>query len=175
MANLKTFSACLLALALHNAAWAEIYETKDAEGNTVFTDSPPSSNAVEIDLQQTNIADAPPPGQPQQPAQPQQSAPEQAPMQEGNTVIIHDNPEDQLEDGYWRRERGLEAANPETPHEVIDGEAPREVGDSIDQMPREVGDFDAARPGEAGDVDAIEQRAQERVEHAPAHNEAHMR
>ena len=61
MTQLKTLSTCLLALALNSAAWAEIYETTDAQGNPVFTDSPPSPNAEVIDLQQTNIIDAPAP------------------------------------------------------------------------------------------------------------------
>ena len=33
MRHLKTLSICLSALALHSAAWAEIYETTDAQGN----------------------------------------------------------------------------------------------------------------------------------------------
>ncbi|MBK6739278.1 MAG: DUF4124 domain-containing protein [Haliea sp.] len=60
MRLLKAFSILLAATALQPAAWAEIYETTDAEGNPEFSDSPSGPNAEAIDLQQTNIIDAPP-------------------------------------------------------------------------------------------------------------------
>ena len=47
MRYLRTFSTCLVALALHSAAWAEIYETTDAQGNREFTDSPADEGAQE--------------------------------------------------------------------------------------------------------------------------------
>ena len=90
MRHLRTFSTCLAALALHSAAWAEIYETTDAQGNREFTDSPPGPNAEAIDLQQTNISDAPP-EEPQRVSAPQAIADEQAPKQENRTVIVRDN------------------------------------------------------------------------------------
>ena len=67
MKHMKILFACLIALALHHAAWAEekVYETTNAQGNKVFTDSPPMDpsmkNAETIELQPTNTADAPPP------------------------------------------------------------------------------------------------------------------
>ncbi len=63
MRFLKTFSTCLVALALHGTAWAEIYETTDAQGNPDFTDSPPDAGAEVINLPETNVIDAPPPEQ----------------------------------------------------------------------------------------------------------------
>jgi hypothetical protein len=155
MRPLKTISTCLLALALHSAAWAEIYETTDAQGNPEFTDSPPRPNAEAIDLPQTNIIDAPP-AESQEVAAPQTVVDEQAPAQENRTVIIHDgnNNEDEVYDDYLRRERAFDRMDPAAPDEVLDGEAPREVGDSDAQMPREVGDSDAQMPREVEDSDA---------------------
>ncbi len=89
MRHLKTFSTCLVVLALHSAAWAEIYETTDAQGNPEFTDSPTGTSAEAIDLQQTNIIDAPP-EQPQQVSVPRSSVDEQAPKQENRTVMFSD-------------------------------------------------------------------------------------
>ncbi len=143
MRHLKTFSTCLAALVLHSAAWAEIYETTDAQGNPEFTDSPPGPDAEAIDLQQTNIIDAPP-DEPQQVSAPQSVNEQQASEEDNRTVIIHDrdDDEDDVSDAYLRREQAFDRMNPE---------APREVGDSNSQMPREVGDFDTQAPDEVGD------------------------
>jgi Domain of unknown function (DUF4124) len=59
------FLAWVIGLALSSAVSADIYESVDAEGNPVFTDTP-SAGAEIIDLPQTNTADpapdiAPPP------------------------------------------------------------------------------------------------------------------
>ncbi len=146
MRHLKVFTLCLAALAVHGAAWAEIYETTDAQGNPEFTDSPPNPDAQAINLQQTNIIDAPPEA-PQQVSAPQSVVEEQAPQQENRTVIIHDG-DDNLGDVYdeeLRRERAFERTDPA---------APREIGDASSQMPRQVGDSDAQMPDEVGDFDA---------------------
>jgi hypothetical protein len=132
MRHLKTLSTCLAALALHSAAWAEIYETTDAQGNPEFTDSPTGPSAEAIDLQQTNIIDAPP-EEPQQVSAPQTVVDEQAPEQENRTAIIHDG-------------NGNE-------DEVSDSQMPREVGDSDSQVPDEVGDFDSPTPDAVSDTD----------------------
>jgi hypothetical protein len=58
MESLRIFTAFLLALALSNIAWAEIYDTTEADGNTQFTDSPPDGNSEVVDLPQTNITNA---------------------------------------------------------------------------------------------------------------------
>jgi Domain of unknown function (DUF4124) len=160
MMNLKTFSTCLMALALHSTAWAEIYETTDAQGNPEFTDSPPSPGAQVITLPQTNIADAPAP-EPQEASAPQSLEGEDAPAQENNTVIIHDrnDDEDEVYDEYLERERAFERRDPAAPNEVLDAEAPREVGDYNAQMPREVGDDAASQmPEEAVDYPLEDRR-----------------
>jgi len=155
MRLLKAFSILLAATALQPAAWAEIYETTDAEGNPEFSDSPSGPNAEAIDLQQTNIIDAPP-AEPQEDSAPQTVVEEQAPAQQNRTVIIHDanNDQDEVYDDDLRREREFDRIDPAAPDEVLDAEAPREVGDSDAQMPREVGDYDAQMPREVGDSDA---------------------
>lgn len=155
MRHLKTLSICLSALALHSAAWAEIYETTDAQGNPEFTDSPTGPSAEAINLQQTNIIDAPP-EEPQQVSAPQPVVEEQAPEQENRTVIVHDsnNDEDDVYDAYSRREQAFDRMDPAAPREVLNAETPREVGDYNSQMPDEVGDFDAPAPAEVGKTDA---------------------
>ena len=155
MRLLKAFSILLAAMALQPAAWAEIYETTDAEGNPEFSDSPSGPNAEAIDLQQTNIIDASP-AEPQEDSAPQTVVEEQAPAQQNRTVIIHDanNDQDEVYDDDLRREREFDRIDPAAPDEVLDAEAPREVGDSDAQMPREVGDYDAQMPREVGDSDA---------------------
>lgn len=158
MKPLKTLSICLVALVLHSPAWAEIYETKEADGETEFTDSPPAENAEVVDLQQTNIVDAPaaePQDTMQQPSQP--GAGNQVQVEENNIVIHRDGYDDgAYEDGEYvggvgdvtnqelrREEDAIRRADPDAPHEVGDAESqmPREVGDSESQMPREVGDM----------------------------------
>ena len=143
MRHLKTLSTFVVAMALHSAAWAEIYETKDAQGNPVFSDSPTGPNAEAINLQKTNIIDAPE-AEPQQVSAPQSVVEQQAPEQENRTVIIHDsnNDEDDVENAYLRREQAFNRMEPD---------APREIGDSDSQMPREVGDYNAQMPDEVGD------------------------
>jgi hypothetical protein len=155
MRLLKAFSILLATTALQSTAWAEIYETKDAQGNPEFSDTPSGPNAEAIDLQQTNIIDAPP-AEPQQDAAPQTVVDEQAPVPQNRTVIIHDanNDQDEVYEDDLRREREFDRLDPAAPDEVLDGEAPREVGDSDAQMPREVGDSDAQMPREVGDSDA---------------------
>jgi hypothetical protein len=155
MRLLKALPIFLAAMAWQQAAWAEIYETKDAQGNPEFSDTPTGPNAEAVDLQQTNIIDAPP-AEPQEDSAQQPVVDEQAPTQQNNTVIIHDanNDQDEVYEDDLRREREYERVDPAAPDEVLDGEAPREVGDSDAQMPREVGDSDAQMPREVGDSDA---------------------
>ena len=138
MKHLTIFASCVAALALHSSAWAEIYATKDAQGNTAFTDSPPAENAEVIELQQTNVVDAPQ-AQPQDAAQPEPDADaaseEPAPVVENNTVMVHDGDDNEgdVYDGYE--------------NDVDNAEMPHEVGDSESQMPHEVGDFPAETTG----------------------------
>jgi hypothetical protein len=167
MRHLRIITICLVALALHGKAWAQIYETKDAQGNTEFTDSPPSENAKEIDLQQTNIADAPAPAPEdvsQGQTQPDAAVGQQPSVDENNVVIERDGYDDGVYgDGAYvdgaderalRREDAVRRADPDAPHEVGDSEMdmPREVGDTAAQERREVGDSEAQMPHEVGDV-----------------------
>jgi len=155
MRLLKALSILLAATAVQHAAWAQIYETTDAQGNPEFSDTPSGPNAEVVDLPQTNIIDAPP-AEPQEDSAQQTVVDEQAPEQQNNTVILHDadNDQDEVYDDDLRRERAFERRDPAAPDEVLDGEAPREVGDSDAQMPREVGDSDAQMPREVGDFSA---------------------
>lgn len=155
MKYLRVFASCLAALLLNSAAWAEIYETTDAEGNTVFTDAPVNAGSDVVDLPQTNIADAPA----QVPKEEQHSdsiAIEQAPAEGKETVIIHDADSDVYEERL-RRERELERRKAAPPHEVgvSDSQMPNEV---LDAEPRhEVGDFPEKTPeGVEGNQDGIE-------------------
>jgi hypothetical protein len=157
MKYLRIFSACLVSLALHGAAWAQIYETTDAQGNPDFTDSPADADAEVVNLQETNTVDAPPPEQ-QEESQPRTVESGPAPVQENNTVIIHDNDNDGYDDGDdLARQRALDGMDRGAPGEVGDPryEMPREVGDSEAQMPREVGDSEAQMPREVSDPEAL--------------------
>ena len=145
---LKTFSACLIALALNSAAWGEIYETTDAAGNPEFTNSPPEASATSevIEIQPTNIVEAPQrdtqsPGQWQGQEQPPDAMVEnQQPEKNNNTVII-DNPNaTDVYDQALVKQQAFERMNPAAPHEVLNAEAPRQVGDFPSEMPREVDD-----------------------------------
>ncbi|MEZ5503424.1 MAG: DUF4124 domain-containing protein [Halioglobus sp.] len=155
MRCLITVSTCLVTLALHSAAWAQIYETKDAQGNPVFTDAPVNPSSEAINLPQTNIIDAPQ-GQPPQ-EQPTDTVAEEpaSPQVDSNTVIIpDDNAGEEAYDEYLRRERAFDREDPAAPRQTLDGEAPRQVGDYNGQMPREVGDTNAQMPREVGDTNA---------------------
>jgi hypothetical protein len=52
----KLFLLCIVAAALSSPTSAEVYESKDAEGNTVFSDMP-SQGAAEVKVPPTNSAD----------------------------------------------------------------------------------------------------------------------
>lgn len=147
----KAFAFCMAAFALQNTAWAEIYETTDAEGNPEFSDSPPDADAEVVDLPKTNLADAPPPQLPNE----QQSDPvavEQQRVNENNPVIINDA-NTEADDERLKRLKDTERRHSATPYEVgdTDSQMPHEVGDSDSQMPHEVGDSDSQMPHEVGD------------------------
>jgi len=52
----KILLPCMIGVALSATANAEIYESKDAQGNTVFSDMP-SQGAAEVKVPPTNSAD----------------------------------------------------------------------------------------------------------------------
>jgi hypothetical protein len=113
------YLAAILAVTLSAIAHAEVYESKDAEGNAVFTDSP-APGAEEVALPQTNVADrveklpgeTAAPNSPQTPAKPHE--------QQSNIVVIPNSRDEDIE-------RGFEA---DQPHEVLDAEERHEVGDN---------------------------------------------
>jgi hypothetical protein len=147
MKYLRVFTLGLMAL--HSAAWAEIYETQDAQGNPVFTDSPTGTRSDVVDLPEINIADAPPP-ESLETQQRDVTPVEHAPVVENNPVIIHDaNPGEELSEERLRKQREYERENPSARHEVLDAEPRHEV---LDAEPRhEVGDFPEETDGNVDD------------------------
>ena len=130
--------ACIIAIGLSNSAVAEIYETKDAQGNTVFTDTPTGS-AQQVDLPETNVADAvkeTPHPTPQASAKPTPGTGQASGQAtDGDVVVIHDNRNERLE---------RELAE-QRPHDVLEAEKRHEVGDA--DAIREVGDVEGVREG----------------------------
>ncbi|MEH6549317.1 MAG: DUF4124 domain-containing protein [Pseudomonadales bacterium] len=111
---------------------AQIYQSKDANGNTVFSDKP-SADAAEIDLQQTNSAnsvkDSPRPA-------PQAAPREQGPSEQGgDNVIINE-----YNDGYGGRGRAIYA------NEKYDDRRRDELEDR-DRLPEREGDREHRTPG----------------------------
>jgi hypothetical protein len=120
--------ACIILLGVSGSALAEIYETKDADGNTVFTDTPTSA-AEKVVLPDTNVADAVqevPHSAAEAAAIPKPAAGQTT--AQGDEVVIHDNRNERLEQEL-AEERPHEVLNTEKRHEVGDAEAIREVGD----------------------------------------------
>jgi len=108
---------CILALALSSAVQAEIYQSKDAEGQPVFTDSP-SPGATKVDLPEENIADSVQPRPQTTATRPAAPAPA-ATAKESSVVVIPNSRNDRLEDELLERRR----------REVRDGEGRQELGD----------------------------------------------
>lgn len=142
----KLIARTLLILLLSSAAFAEIYETTDEQGNTVFTDTP-SREAEVVDLPEANIADsvepAPRPAAEAAPPRSPSSTKQQATdndageEDEDNVYIIGDNYDERLEEKA-ARERRQEVLEGERPHEVLDADPPRDI--------READRVDHARP-----------------------------
>ena len=129
------FLATFFVLVLCSTAQAEIYESKDAEGNPIFTDTP-MAGAEEVELQQENIADAvkvPPQPAPEPGAEPPPVKNQEGP---GNVTVIHDSRNEELS-------RELAA---DKPHEVLNAEERYEVGDEI--TPEEARRREQAKKGE---------------------------
>ena len=142
--------ASLLIMALSWNVSAEIYESKDAQGNTVFTDTP-TAGAEQVDLPQENIADAvkvPPQSEAMEaPATPTTAADNAG---RSNVVEIPNSRSEQLE-------REIAA---DRPHEVLDAEKRYEVGDtpSAEELERR----EEARQGEYIDEDGNTMRVEHR-------------
>ena len=153
MNPLQLTLACILAAGLSNAALAEIYESKDAQGNPVFTDTP-TDVSQEVELTETNIADAVEEA-PEAAPQAAPKAPAATPTQEtgGKVIVVPDE----------RNERLEEALDADMPHEVLDAEKRYEVGDDV--TPEERARREAARTGEfvdkEGNTEIIRHRGHE--------------
>jgi hypothetical protein len=143
--------AFILAIGLSGSALADIYETKDADGNTVFTDTP-TSNANKVDLPETNVADAVkemPHSAPEAAAKPKPGTGQTA--GQDDVVVTHDN----------RNERLEQELAEERPHEVLNTEKRHEVGDTED-VRHEVGDTEDVRH-EVGDTEGAHRVARPHV------------
>ena len=140
-----TFIAGLVLLAAQGATRAQIYETTDAEGNPVFTDTPVDASSSEVEMRDTNISDAPPPatgdGASATPAG------DKAPAITDRTKTFPD-PNAELYEERERRVREQAWRDSSTPHEVGDGEAPHEMEGGA--APRETEDGAAPRETEGG-------------------------
>jgi len=118
MNSSRTILAAALALLVQSGAvgaQSEVYESRDAEGNAVFSDEPtPGAEAIDVD--RTNVADAPSP-------MPEAAAPENAaapsPQQQGQPMVegedgveyvggyVDESPRERWEEAY-RRHQGVE-------------------------------------------------------------------
>lgn len=119
----KTLMPCALSLLLASATSAQIYESKDAEGNTVFSDQPSAGSEV-IKVPETNLAepveDIPRPESASQPEQPREASqnsrgPAVAGEQEGEDYIYYgdnDNDNQARERRQEVRERNNEGGLP---------------------------------------------------------------
>jgi len=112
MKAISRFSSVLLVtLLLESGVMAQIYETSDDQGNSVFSDTP-SAGSEEVELPSENIADAPPPStrpaevasksQPEQGAQQHKTAEYQA-----GEEITHDGVSELMEECQKQREGNI--------------------------------------------------------------------
>lgn len=150
--------ACLTTLLLSTLAGAEIYEQESADGTTVFTDSP-TPGATEVDLPETNSADAvkPAPGNTSAPtATPQQQGEQQ---QTGKVVVIPNSRNAELEQEV-NADRPHEVLEAEPRHEVLEAEKRYEVGDHITAEER--ARREAAKEGVIVDADGNVEHIQHR-------------
>jgi hypothetical protein len=146
--SIKSF-ACIVTVLLSTIAQAEIYEEQDAQGNTVYTDSP-DPGATEVDLPETNTADAVKPTAAETPAMGEAPKPAGTQQEGGNVVVIPNSRNEELE----------RVINADRPHEVLEAEPRYEVGDHVTAEER--ARREAAKEGvmvdEQGNVEHIEHR-----------------
>lgn len=147
MKYLAAVSAGILLTVTQGVAWAQIYESRDDQGNPVFSDEPVDGSSSAVDLPETNIADAPAPGPEQQDAPGPTGEKPVAKRATDGTGQLDPNAA-AWEERQRRQEAFDRAKSSSTPTEVLDGEPPREVLDAepprevLDAEPRrEVGDF----------------------------------
>jgi hypothetical protein len=124
--------ACAVFLNVSASAFGQVYETRDAEGNPVFSDSP-SQGAEEISLPQTNVSDtawettvpggAPPSADSSGP----QTTATSGGKDSGKVVVIGDDDDAQRENEFIDNEGRREVLDAERPKEVLEAEHRREV------------------------------------------------
>ena len=133
--------ACVLITAFSWNVCAEVYESKDAQGNPVFTDIP-TAGAEQVDLPTENIADAVKvPPEPEATGVPGNPTPASDNAGHSDVVVVPDSRNEEMERDY--------AAD--KPHEVLDAEERYEVGD--DPTAEEMERREEARKGEYIDED----------------------
>jgi hypothetical protein len=145
-----TTLTCVLVMALSVIARADIYESKDAEGNPVFTDTPTTGVVEKIDLPQENIADSVKVPPEAEAAKTSVSRSTKETTGHGNVIVIPDSRNERLE-------RELAA---DRPHEVLEAEKRYEVGDNptAEEMERR----EAAKEGEYIDEEGNTVRVEHR-------------
>jgi len=140
-------SAGILLAVIQGVAWAQIYETKDEQGNPVFSDEPVDNSSSVIEVTETNIADSPAQTPEVETTPATDSGSQNAKRTDGGPV--YKDPQSSIWEERVRRQQAFEKAkSTSTPHEVLDAEPRREVLDAeprrevMDAEPRrEVGDF----------------------------------
>ena len=141
---------CFLIMAFSWNVCAEVYESKDAQGNPVFTDMP-TAGVEKVDLPTENIADAVKvPPEPEATEVPGNPTPASDSAGNSGVTVIPDSRNEEMERDY--------AAD--KPHEVLDAEERYEVGD--DPTAEEMERRKEAREGEYIDEDGNTVRVQHR-------------
>lgn len=122
MRRLARVFSIVVAVLFCAVAQAEIYETRDAKGNPVFSDTP-TEGAKEVELQQKNIADAPQPIPALEPEDKTLPAEPSVPAAGSERTVVVGGDDDLLDNRY-------EVLDAEARHEVRDAEARHEVSDA---------------------------------------------
>ncbi len=113
---MKTANLALLCLFLLSpviGVQAEVYETTDEEGNTVFTDVPPTDDSRPLELESPNIADSVEVRPPEPAAEPPKEQPVQARENPESPPVYVDGDDDLREELY--EERGRRELNERLP------------------------------------------------------------
>jgi hypothetical protein len=117
MLRCLVIGAALLAANVSTAVQAQIYESKDAQGNTVYSDTA-VPGAKQVELPATSIADPVPP--PDSSTEPPVTTPHSTGRQHGKVMSPG-------EEGSERRHEVLDA---DQRHEVLDADSRHEVMDA---------------------------------------------
>jgi hypothetical protein len=141
MKYLREVSVGLVLATVPAAAWAQIYESTDKQGNPVFSDAPLGGGSSVVDLTNTNIADAPGPA----PTEETSDTPaEKETAAKNNDRPAYQDPNAELwEDRVERRKEFERMDASSKPHGVLDAEPRREVRDA--ELRREVQDAQPRR------------------------------